>query len=78
MTKTYRLAKTVSGSANLAGLGTVNFAFDAGTVTPKDEQEAAALEYLESIGLASSAKPEKAPKTTAESAAVKPTDKVEE
>lgn len=78
MTKTYRLAKDVSGSANLAGLGTVDFAFDAGTVTPKDDKEAAALEHLESIGLASSAKAEKAPKTTAESAAAKPTDKVEE
>lgn len=78
MTKTYRLAKDVSGSANLAGLGSVDFAFDAGTVTPKDEKDAAALEHLESIGLASTAKPEKANKTTAEITAAKPTDKVEE
>lgn len=77
MTKTYRVPKSVSGSANLAGVGTIDFRFEAGSVTPKTEADAAALEHLESIGLATS-QPAKAAKAPADAPAVQPTDKDEE
>ena len=60
MSRTYTVPHDITGSINDA-TGLVEFTFAAGSVTPKNDQDATALAYLAQQGLVAVGKP-RAPK----------------
>lgn len=47
----YKITSAMHGEISIEGHGTVAYEFDAGTVTPKDDTEAAVLEVLAANGV---------------------------
>lgn len=55
--KTYNIPTDVAGELTLAGVGTVQYSFKAGTVKAATAQDATVLEHLATIGLATESVP---------------------